>query len=169
MRLWPLPAPLHFILGFGLWIALFSLTLQIPAVDEWAVLPMTAGIAQVSNAGLHLLGYETIVQGTIIQEQGGFSVNILKGCNGVYVMAIFASAVLAFPVPWKLKLLGLGAGLPAVQIINLGRIISLYYVGAEHPDLFETFHMNVWQTIVILLSMMLWLGWTELANRVARP
>ncbi len=168
MRLWPPSPPLRFILGFGLWIGLFSLILQVPAVDDWIILPLMEASAHASSAGLRLFGYETTVDGNRLQQaDGSFSVNIQKGCDASYVMAIFAAAILAFPAPWKMKLLGILAGLPAVQVINLGRIMSLYYIGLEHPALFETFHLDVWQTIVIILSMALWLGWAELTNHVA--
>jgi exosortase H (IPTLxxWG-CTERM-specific) len=168
VRDWISSPAIRFVLLFGLWLGLFSLLFQIAAVDEWLVVPLTRGIAHVSNVGLHLIGFDTEVSGTVIQGSEGLAVNILKGCNGAYVMAIFAAAVLAFPAPWGFRLAGLAVGMPAVQIINLGRIISLYYIGVNHPALFEKFHYEVWQTIVILLSMALWLGWAEISSRVAR-
>lgn len=172
--LWAVAPPhtrsaLGFVLGFGAWLLLFSLLLQVPAVQDGLVLPMTRGITLVSDAALGLLGYRTEVAGTVIRGDEGFAVNILTGCNGAFVMAIFASAVLAFPVPWRLRAVGLAAGLPAVQLINLGRILSLYAIGVHRPDLFERFHTQVWQTAVILLSMALWLAWADLSHRATRP
>ncbi len=168
MRLWPLPPPLRFVLGFGLWLGLFSILFQLPGADDFVVEPLIEISAHASSAGLVLFGYETTVEGKILkQTDGGYFVSIEKGCDASYVMAIFVSAVLAFPAAWKLKAFGILAGLPAVMLINLGRIMCLYYVGLEHPALFETFHLNVWQTIVIILSMALWLIWAELTNRVA--
>lgn len=155
-------------MGFIVWLGLFSLVFQIQAVDDWLIVPLTRVLAHLSNQFLTLAGFETHVAGTILQGAGGFAVNIMKGCNGAYVMAIFAAAVLAYPVSWRLRLIGLAAGLPAVQVINLARIISLYWIGVERPDLFEKFHYQVWQTVVILLSMVLWLAWAELSNRAAR-
>ena len=159
---------LLFILAFALWLGLFSLLFQVPFIDKGIILPMTSGLARVSCSLLNLIGFDATVTGTVIAGSAGFAVNILKGCNGAYVLAIFVAAVLAFPAPWKLRLLGVAVGIPAVQIINLVRIVSLYYIGVEHPALFERFHYQVWQTIVIMLSMALWLAWAELSNRVAR-
>ena len=38
-------------------------------------------------------------------------------------------AILAFPAPWKNKLVGLLAGTVAVQGLNVIRVISLFYLG----------------------------------------
>lgn len=159
---------LKFVAAFILSIALFSLLFQLPWVDAYVVLPMTELLALISNTLLNLIGFDTEVTGTVIAGGEGFAVNILKGCNGAYVVAIFLSAVLAFPASWKEKALGALLGIPAVQGINLARIVSLYYIGVRHPDLFERFHYHVWQTIVILLSMGVWLAWAELLVKVPR-
>jgi hypothetical protein len=38
----------------------------------------------------------------------------------------------------------------------------------RHPDLFERFHYHVWQTVVIVLSMAVWIAWAELLVKVRR-
>lgn len=157
-----------FVAGFLFWILLFSLLFQVPWVDSWIILPMTETLASISNALLRLIGFETEVSGTIITGVEGFAVNIMKGCNGAYVVAIYLAAVLAFPASWRERGLGVLLGIPAVQGINLIRIVSLYYIGVRHPALFERFHYHVWQTIVILLAMGIWLAWAELMVRVPR-
>jgi len=151
-----------FVAGFGLWIGLFSLLFQSSQVEEHLIVPMTEGIARLSNIFIRLLGFDTQVAGTLITGADGFSVNILKGCNGAYVLAIYLSAVLAYPSSLKEKALGALLGVPAVQGINLIRIVSLYYIGARHPSLFERFHYHVWQSAVIVLSMAVWIVWAEL-------
>ena len=157
---------LRFVGGFALWIGLFSLLFQIPLMDTAVVVPMTEVLARVSNVGLRLIGFDTHVEGTVISGAEGFAVNILKGCNGAYVLAIYLAAVLAFPATWKEKALGTALGIPAVQGINLVRIVSLYYIGVRHPALFERFHYHVWQTVVIILSLAVWLLWAELFVKV---
>jgi exosortase H (IPTLxxWG-CTERM-specific) len=157
---------LRFLLGFAIWIAAFSLLFQIAWVDEHLVLPMTEATAQVSNVLLHLFGFATQVTGTVIAGTDGIAVNILGGCNGAYVIAIFLAAVFSFPSSMREKLIGAGLGVPIVLAINLGRIVSLYYVGVRYPDLFESFHVHVWQTIVIVLAMAVWIAWAELVVKV---
>ena len=157
---------LIFLLSFGLWIGLFSVLFQSRWIDEHGVVPMTEATAEVSNILVRALGFDTHVSGTVIAGSNGFAVNILKGCNGAYVLAIYLSAVFAFPSSLREKAIGAGIGIPVVQIINIGRIVSLYYIGVEHPALFESFHYHVWQTIVIVLAMAVWIAWAEVVVKV---
>jgi len=132
-------------------------------VNDHAVEPFTAGIARVSGAGLNLLGQQVSLQGTIIQSHR-FAVNIRNGCNGVEAMLIFLAAVLAFPASWRSRLAGLGIGIVAIQLVNLVRVIALFLTGVYFPKLFDASHTVIWQSIVILFGVLLWILW---ANRWA--
>jgi len=158
----------RFLLLFALWIGLFSIMFQFSWVDEWVVVPMTELTAHASNVFIRLLGFDSRVTGTIIAGADGFAVNILKGCNGAYVIAIYLSAVFSFPSTLKERAIGAGAGVPIVLAINLVRIVSLYYIGVKRPDLFESFHYHVWQTVVIVLAMAVWVAWAEIFVAIPR-
>jgi exosortase H (IPTLxxWG-CTERM-specific) len=134
-------------------------------VNDHVIEPFTGGIAKVSGATLDLLGQDVRMQGTIIRGQR-FAVNIRNGCNGVEAMLIFLAAVLAFPAPWRARLLGLALGVVAIQAVNLVRVVALYLTGAYFPSWFDASHTVVWQTVVILFSVLLWILW---ANRLAAP
>jgi exosortase H (IPTLxxWG-CTERM-specific) len=129
-------------------------------VNDHVINPFTAGVAKASGWALRLLGQDIRMQGTMILSER-FSVNIMNGCNGVETMAIFFSAVLAFPAAWRSRLLGLALGLVAIQVINLLRVVALYFTGAYLPDLFDTSHTVVWQGIVILFGVLLWIYWAS--------
>jgi exosortase H (IPTLxxWG-CTERM-specific) len=134
-------------------------------VNDHVVEPFTGGVAKVSGATLDLLGQDVRMQGTIIRGRR-FAVNIRNGCNGVEAMLIFLAAVLAFPAPWRARLLGLALGVVAIQVVNLVRVVALYLTGAYFPSWFDASHTVVWQTVVILFSVLLWILW---ANRLAAP
>jgi exosortase H (IPTLxxWG-CTERM-specific) len=131
-------------------------------VNDHAVEPFTGAIARTSGAVLNLLGQHVTMQGTIIRGPR-FAVNIRNGCNGVEAMLIFLAAVLAFPAPWAWRLGGLVLGTVAIQLINLVRVVSLYLTGVYFPRIFDASHTVVWQSIVILCGVLLWLLW---ANRL---
>ncbi len=59
----------------------------------------------------------------------GFAVSIESGCNGVEATIVLVAAILAFPAPWKRRLMGLVVGVVAVQGLNIIRVISLFYLG----------------------------------------
>jgi exosortase H (IPTLxxWG-CTERM-specific) len=134
-------------------------------VNDHAIEPLTGGIARMSGAVLNLMGQKVSMAGTIIRSPH-FAVNIRNGCNGVEAMLIFLAAVLAFPASWKSRLTGLGLGIVAIQVVNLIRVVMLFLTGVYFPRIFDTSHTVIWQTIVILFGVMLWIFW---ANRFATP
>lgn len=134
-------------------------------VNDHVIEPFTAGVARVSGVTLALLGQDVEMRGTII-ESPEFAVNIRNGCNGVETMLIFLAAVLAFPAPWKARAVGLVFGILAIQAVNLVRVVALFYTGAYFPTWFDTSHTVIWQSLVILSGVLLWILW---ADRVARP
>lgn len=134
-------------------------------VNDHVIEPFTAGIAQVSGVVLDLIGQNVTMQGTVIRNSR-FAVNIRNGCNGVEAMLIFLAAVLAFPATWRSRLLGLGLGILAIQVVNLVRVVALFLTGIYFPKLFDASHTVVWQTLVILSGVLLWIFW---ANRFAAP
>lgn len=134
-------------------------------VNDNVVVPFTAGIARVSGATLDLLGQNVTMQGTMIKSPR-FAVNIKNGCNGIEAMLIFLAAVLAFPAPWTSRLAGLAIGILAIQVVNLIRVVALFLTGVYFPSFFDTSHTVVWQTVVILFGVLLWIFW---ANRFAAP
>src|SRR3954453_11223456 len=134
-------------------------------VNDHAIEPLTAGIARVSGATLNLIGQGVRMDGTVIRSSR-FAVNIRNGCNGVEAMLIFLAAVLAFPASWKSRLAGLGIGILAIQVVNLVRVVALFLTGVYFPRIFDTSHTVIWQTVVILFGVVLWIFW---ANRFATP
>jgi exosortase H (IPTLxxWG-CTERM-specific) len=139
--------------------------ISVPWVNDHVIEPFTAGIALASGAVLDLIGQDVTMQGTMIRN-ARFAVNIRNGCNGVEAMLIFLAAVLAFPASWRSRLLGLGLGILAIQVVNLIRVVALFLTGIYFPQLFDTSHTVIWQTLVILSGVLLWIYW---ANRFAVP
>ncbi len=139
--------------------------LSVNTVNDYVIEPFTAGVARVSGMSLNLIGQDIEMRGTVIRNDR-FAVNIRNGCNGVETMIIFLAAVLAFPASWKSRAIGLVLGMFAIQGINLLRVIALFLTGAYFPKLFDSSHTVVWQTIVILFGVFLWIFW---ANRFAAP
>ena len=152
----------------GLFLALllgsFTLIAWTP-VNDRVIEPFTAGVARASGAALNLLGQDTRMEETVIRNSR-FAVNIRNGCNGVETMLIFGAAVLAFPAPWKDRLSGFFLGMVAIQLVNLVRVVALFLTGVYFPSLFDSSHTVVWQTIVILAGVALWILW---AQRVTTP
>ncbi len=156
---------LTFLVVFALLLGLSFSLISLNWVNDNVIEPLTAGIARVSGATLDLIGQDVTMNGTVIRSPR-FAVNIRNGCNGVEAMLIFLAAVLAFPASWKSRLIGLGLGIVIIQIVNLIRVVALFLTGAYLPRFFDTSHTVIWQTLVILTGVLLWVFW---ANRFAAP
>ncbi|MDA8019751.1 MAG: exosortase H [Thermoanaerobaculia bacterium] len=154
----------------GLFLVILSVSftiLSLQQVNDGFVEPFTGGVAAASGVALKLLGQDITKTGTIIAlNDRQFAVNIRNGCNGIETMVIFLAAVLAFPAPWKARIIGLVFGSIAIQAINLVRVVALFFTGAYFPKFFDSSHTVVWQTIVIAFGVFLWIFW---ADRLAMP
>ena len=129
-------------------------------VNDAVVVPYTAFVARVSGAVLRLFGESATVNSCVVSSPR-FAVTIYNGCNGLITSLIFISGVLAFPARWSAKVLGVFGGLLAIQLINLVRIVSLFYIGIYLPEFFNESHIFVWQSLVILAGISLWIVWAQ--------
>ena len=155
-----------FLLRFlGLLVAFYLIVASHP-VNDAVVVPFTGAVARVSAGILNVLGEQVTVIGTQIRSSR-FAVEIENGCNGVETALLFAAAVLAFPAPWLHRLWGLLLGFAAIQVINLVRVVTLFWVGVHRPALFGTSHTVLWQSIVVLCGMLLFLVWASRETRAS--
>jgi len=161
-RSWPLAV--RFCAVFLLLIALYAVVFSTPFVERWLHDPLSRLVAILSVPVLSLFG-EVSLSGTTLQFQG-FRGTIVEACNGVLPTYIFVAAVIAFPSPWLDKLRGVLLGVPVIFLINLARVVSLMLLGAYKPDIVERVHIDVWQTVVVVLAMGIWIFWAE---RFVRP
>ena len=139
-------------------VGFFILALR--PVNDRLVNPYTTFVAHESKVALNLFGEGATVREQVLSSPR-FSVVIYNGCNGLEAILIFASGVLAFPAPWRKKVVGLLLGFLAIQVANIVRVVSLFYVGIFKPAWFSAAHVFVWQSIIIVLGVVLWLLWVN--------
>jgi exosortase H (IPTLxxWG-CTERM-specific) len=84
---------------------------------------------------------------------GRFSMQIVKSCDAMEANILFAAAVIAFPSPWRRKVIALVAGLVALVGVNLLRLFVLYWVGVFAPSAFDFLHLDVWPLLMIVSAM----------------
>ena len=152
-------------------VVLFALELVQP-VDKYVILPFTSAIAKVSVWIVGLFDPHAIAYGKILKSTSSdFAISIERGCNGVEAIIILVSAMLAFPAPWKHRLIGIGLGFVAIQALNLVRIISLFYLGQWNRVWFDWFHLYLWQALIIIDALVVWLVWLRWLPKtpVSRP
>ena len=156
-----------FVVKFGAWFILGHFFFVIPAINRAIVEPWTAWNARwaVSLANLIEKGY--VADGQSVQA-GDAHLSVELGCNGVDAFWLCASAMLAFPAPWRRRAMGVGLAMVGVFGLNLIRLSNLFLVARHFPQRLELFHVYIWQTLIGILALGLFVLWGRfLARRPA--
>ena len=148
-----------FLVKFGVLLLLFYVAVSLRPVDQHVIVPFTQGITQISASVLRLLGQKVTVTGTVIS--GAFAVDIHNGCNGIEAIVFVCAAMFAFDAPVAKRLLGAFLAAVILQTLNIIRIVTLYLIGLKRPEIFETAHLAIWQTLMFAAAIFLFLAWTS--------
>ena len=148
---------LSFGLKFGLLIVLLYALLATTFFDRWLYAYLEAN-AWLANGILHVQGQDSHLSGVTITSPH-FSMAIRRGCDAVEPTWLFCAAVLAFPAALVKKLWGILAGIVVLQLLNLVRILTLYWIGAHLTGFFNTAHLELWPVVFILVAILLFVGW----------
>lgn len=149
---------------FGALIVLLYTLLAIPAVDGVLYGYLKAN-AWMSNSILNLLGQGTRVsEVTIASNSSPFAIAIRRGCDAIEPTWLLCAAIVAFPASWKRKFAGMAAGIVALQLLNLVRIVTLYWIGSRFPAIFPSMHLEVWPALFIVAAIGLFVGWKGWAH-----
>jgi len=154
-----------FILFVLLMAVLFGAELT-PWAQAYFVVPWTNTLAAVSAHAVTLFDPGVVATGKVLRSTGnGFAVSIEAGCNGVEATIVLVAAIAAFPASWKYKLVGTAVGIAAVQGLNIVRVVSLFYLGQWSFAAFEWAHLYVWQALIMLDVLIVWLVWVRTLPR----
>jgi exosortase/archaeosortase family protein len=129
-------------------------------------LNFTAGIATQAACLLKLLGINVIATGISVTGHG-FSVDIKYGCNAIYEILIYTAAMVSYPLRMKKKITGIIIGVVFIYILNLFRVIVLFWAGMHFPDVFKALHEHIGQSIFIFFLVFLWIFWVTRINKSA--
>ncbi|WP_122466616.1 exosortase H [Brevundimonas lutea] len=152
---------LSYLVAFTIIAIGLAALLMAPPVDRYFTQPFTASLVHVCTFLINLFGGGVRADGTVLAfVDGRGAVRVEAGCNAVEVCLLLIAAILAFPATVKQRMIGVAAGVAAVQAINLLRIISLLYLARLAPDVFEFFHVWVWDALIMidaLAALMIWI------------
>ncbi len=159
-RGWKAARPVHFALLFAACFLTGTALLLLPPV-QWIDRGFSRLLVSVSHGLISVCGGTAAVSGAVLRAPDGFAIEMKDGCNGVNVTILLSAAVVAFPAPWKRKAFGLAAGSLAIQLLNVVRFISLFYIGQYSARWFEFAHGYLWETLLMLdttVVFWLWVG-----------
>ena len=160
---------LRFFLIFLAWqMSLFGLNM-LGWVQQHLVLPWTALLARLCAHLVLWFDTTAAAAGKVLWNTvTGFGVSIEPGCNGIEACIVLFAAIMAYPASWRHKVIGIVAGFAAVQGVNVLRVISLFYLGQWRTDVFNFAHEYLWQGLIMLDVLVVWLLWVRVVVR-SRP
>jgi exosortase/archaeosortase family protein len=151
---------LRFALMFGFFAIISEVAYYAVALDSPAFESYLDVLAAISGWVLNSCGMEVKVVGTQIVGSD-FAVAVAQGCDAIQVCSLLAAAVLAFPVSWGARFRGLAIGTALLQILNILRIVTLYWMGAYFSNFFKTAHEVVWPGTLIVATVVTWILWVR--------
>jgi len=163
-RSFTLVRPGRFVVVFAL-AALLQFALLLTPLCRPAVDGFSRSIVRGSSLLINALGGKASAQGALLgSPSNGFTIEMRDGCNGVNVMILLWSAVLAFPVSRGWKLVGVLVGAAAIQGLNFFRFISLFYLGQYSLAWFDFAHLYLWETLIMLDALIVFGLWVRRAS-----
>jgi len=157
------------ILKGGLWARLvvcaaIASLLIAAACSDGLMAGLQGGLARVTGAVLSVLGQAPVVDGNTVATEH-FGLTVVTGCTGLFITGLFLVAVIAFPARVFARLIGVGIGIGGIFVLNVVRLVTLYFIGVHLPHLVETAHLLIWQSLLIVLAVLLWLVWVGVWGR----
>ena len=161
---------LRFVMTFLLiLIALFTVEMLNP-VQEHVITPFTSLLAHLSAVLILPFDNSVIAYGKVLQfKDSGFAVSIEAGCNGVEATIVLIAAICAFPGSWRARLIAIGLGFLAIQVLNIVRIISLFYLGNWNLEYFSWIHLYLWPALIMLDVLVVFIFYLRDLSKQTQP
>jgi len=131
-----------------------------------AMARIQAVYAHVTGWILNLLGENAAVLGNTVQTSQ-FGISVVTACTGIFLTGLFAVAVVALPARIRSTAAGLGIGILGIAAFNVIRLVSLYYIGVHLPGILDLAHVVIWQSLLILAAVAIWIAWAGAQRRTS--
>jgi exosortase H (IPTLxxWG-CTERM-specific) len=132
------------------------------AVDAGFTQPFTRMLVAICAWLMNIFGADVRANGVVLSfATGAGAVMVASGCNAVEVCILFAAAIAPFPAPVAARAAGVIVGVAAIQALNLLRIISLLLLSRFAANVFDFFHLFVWDAFIMLDGVALFLAWNQ--------
>ena len=151
---------LRFALTLGAFAAVVALLFRDSIVGP-LVSPLRVLTARAVLLLIQQIGMDAVREGSAIYHAGGFAYEISRGCLALVPAGFLVVSVLAYPGKTGRKLAAITLGVPLLLGLNLVRLVNLFYLGVHRADLFGLAHQVVWQGVMILAVLALWLASTR--------
>lgn len=120
----------------------------------------------VSEAAVSVLGIGASRTGTLIHlPQRTLAIDL--ACTAIFIVALYVALVMSYPVPWRVRLVGIAAGVVLIAVANVLRIVAAAVVSQIAPSAFMFVHDYLFQVGMILITVAAWAAWLLYLRRYA--
>ena len=120
--------------------------------------------ALITYSTLGVIDIPVSINGVILSTQG-FSVMIVKECTAVGPTLLLVMGMLGYPAPLSRKFWGVLFSVLGLFLLNQVRIASLFLIGINFPSVLEVSHLIIWQGILVLTAVIIWIVWVDRVDR----
>lgn len=155
------------VIPFCLVTLLFGPTAWLGFRDEvmgGSLLAMRSLTARLVTGVLNGLGLDATLAGSAVLHTSGFGMEISRGCTGFVGAALLTVALATYPADRRARLMGLAVCPAAFLVVNLARLVTLFYVGVHQPGVFHVAHAIVGEVVMVAAVVSLWIGWKHWAE-----
>jgi exosortase/archaeosortase family protein len=121
--------------------------------------------ARLASGALAMMGEKCHVQGPSLFLGEDCIVTVLPACTAFEFSWFLIAAILSFPAPWSYRILGVGTGVCVLLMLNVIRVMTLYYFGIHYTALLDVLHVEVWGVILNICMATLLVAWIMWAKR----
>ncbi|MEJ0030753.1 MAG: exosortase family protein XrtF [Bacteroidota bacterium] len=142
---------------YGLWISSYA-----PLPDPITKVVTHQSVACISITEKNIsIGSVATSPNVPILKDGRAVVNVYEGCNGLNVMFVFLSFVIAYTgTLWKTAWFCV-VGLVLIYIFNLFRVSLLYFIAEYYPNNLYFFHKYLFTGVLYGIVFVLWYFWVR--------
>ncbi len=142
---------------YGIYVTSFS-----PAPD-----PITRIVTINTSFILNACGWDTSFEDSVKDPTTELifgnkrTLAIYEGCNGINVIIIFVAFLFAFGPIGKTLWWFIPLGIAVIHVMNLLRIVLLFWVSVYLPDMMYFTHKYFFTAILYIVVFLLWIVWVR--------
>ncbi len=128
---------------------------------------VTHQVAKQSYHLIDMLGYETYIAkhprkpSMVIAVKDKYVASIIEGCNGLSVIILFLSFILAFSKGFKKTSIFIISGILLIYVLNLIRIVLITLGLYFYPEYKELLHEVLFPLFIYGVVFLLWVYWVR--------
>jgi exosortase/archaeosortase family protein len=124
---------------------------------------LCAATAASAASLIQLSGVPATLSGITVQLPNRV-LGIGSDCTAIYVVTLFSALLLAYPVRWSVRLLGITLGTLAIVAANFLRLVLVAHISVFAPAYFGFAHDFLFQVGMVLVALAAWVAWLSFAR-----